>query len=421
MRQTSFQGPDTGRGREWLAAGILLVFFVFSWRSVGITRFNALDSPLFLALSAFCLWRLAGGPVAISVPLFRAYLLWAGWVVFSDFFSAQFAFAFARDSHWLTLPLFVVLCAGLLRDVPSAVPLLRVAAAASVIFIALQLAIAAPGMKTGLREPVFGHLRYLSMAVGTLVIWLYDDAQLGKWARFFVSAGRFAGLVILFWTGGRGVLLALAVALVAHTLLLVPGRTRAIFQVLEILLAALVSELASVGNSVMGLANSVSRSVSASSVDVLTSGRIVLWSDTWKRLADGTGMWFGWGGNGFMRMGLARGFIFHPHNVILQMLTDWGIIGLVLFANFLGAALRALTGLGLRTSDGALAISILVFLLVAGMLDGGLYHPQFLIYAGLAFGMLFARTGEGTAKRVTLHLSLVLVVLAMTAVHLIML
>jgi len=69
MRQTSLQGPDTGRGREWLAAGILLVFFVFSWRSVGITRFNALDSPFFLAPNFFVIFPPLPLPASPSASL----------------------------------------------------------------------------------------------------------------------------------------------------------------------------------------------------------------------------------------------------------------------------------------------------------------------------------------------------------------
>ncbi len=86
MPHSSLQRPDAGRVREWLTSAALAGFFVFSWMSVGITRYNGLDSPLFLGASALCLWRLAGGPLTVAAPLLRAYLLWAGWVVFSDFY-----------------------------------------------------------------------------------------------------------------------------------------------------------------------------------------------------------------------------------------------------------------------------------------------------------------------------------------------
>ena len=421
MPHSRLQRPDEGRVREWLTSAALVGFFVFSWMSVGITRYNGLDSPLFLGTSALCLWRLAGGPLSVAAPLLRAYLLWAGWVVFSDFYSAKFFWAFARDSHWLLLPLLARLCAGALRDAPSAIPLMRVAAAVSVLYIALRLAVAAPGSFTDLREPVFGHIRYLSMAVGVLVVWLYDDAQLGKWARLVVSAGRFAGLVILFWAGGRGAVLALALAFAAHTLLLAPDRKHSIFHLLEFLVAALVSAFLVTDNPSMGLANSVSRTVAPTAADGIFYGRITIWSDTLKRLSEGFGLWFGWGGNGFIRMGLAHGFIFHPHNALLQFLTDWGIIGFALFANFLRVALQALKGAALRTSNGALAMSILAFLLVMGMLDGGLYHPQFLVCAGLALGMLAVPAAKEDSGQVALGLYPAVAILAMTVVHLAML
>lgn len=418
MRLSRISEPDPGRRHDWLAAGLLLVLFVFSWKSVGFTRFNGLDTPLFLALSLFCLWRLARSPAVIATPLLSAYLMWAAWVVFSDFYSTRFAAAFARDSHWLLLPLFALLCAGLLREIPLIIPLLRLAAAASLITIALHLVLAAPGVSNWVLEPVFGHIRHLSLAVGALVIWLYDDEQLGKAARVVLSVGRLAGLALLFWAGGRGVLLALAAAIVVHSALFAPARKRAILYVVEALIAAFVSELASAGPSSMGLVNSVTRSVTADTADGLSSARITLWGDTLRRLGDGMALWFGWGGNGFMRMGLVRGYIFHPHNVVLQILSDWGVIGLLLFANFLRVMIRPLAGLNLRTSHAALAISILVYLLITGMIDGGLYHLQFLICVGLAFAILRSQQGETDTQLLTLAISPVLMVLVMVVVHL---
>jgi hypothetical protein len=413
------------RRYDWLAAGLLIALFVFSWKA---TRFYGVDTPLFLALGTFCLWRLGQSPVAITKPALKAYLLWAGWVIFSDFYSAQFAPAFARDSHWLLLPLFALLCAAILRDVPALVSLLRLTAAASVITIALHLIIAAPDVSNWIREPVFGHVRYLSMAVGALVIWLYDDEQLGKVARIVVSVARFTGLVILCWAGGRGVLLALAAAILVQITLFANARRRALVFVLEGILAAGVSELISVGhspmglvNSPMGLLNSLSRSVTAETADGLSSARLTLWSSTLKRLGDGMGLWFGWGGNGFIRMGLARGFIFHPHNVVLQILTDWGAVGLLLFANFLRVAIRPLTGLNLSTSNAALAISIIAYSLITGMIDGGLYHPQFLICVGIAFAILLAQLAKTDVKPSTLVISpvpMILVILVMLVTHL---
>ena len=89
-------------------------------------------------------------------------------MLFSDFYSARFLPAFARDVHWLVLPLFALQVARIVRDAPFTVPLLRLTAALSVIAIALHLVLAAPSVEDWIREPVFGHIRHLSLAVGAL-------------------------------------------------------------------------------------------------------------------------------------------------------------------------------------------------------------------------------------------------------------
>lgn len=389
---------EPGHRREALTVLLLLALFIFSWRSVGLTRFNGLDTPLFLSLAAFCLWYLALYPVRLSRAAVTAYAMWAGWVLFSDFYSARFLPAFARDAHWLVLPIFAVQAAQILRDAPFTLPLLRVTAALSVIAIALQLLMAAPGIQDWIREPVFGHIRHLALAVGALVVWLYDTDGLGRVGRLTVTAARFAGLVILCWAGGRGVLLALAAAIIVHTLLRPSGRRHAWIHVVEFVAAALVSELISIGHSSLGLLNSVQRSVTAPTADLLTSARLSLWSATWERLAAGMGFWFGWGGNGFARMGLAQGFIFHPHNIVLQMLTDWGVVGTLLFANFLRVVVRPLSGIVLSSPASALSISLAAYLLLTGLIDGGLYHLQFLIAAALTFALLLQQARDDAPR-----------------------
>jgi O-antigen ligase len=413
--------PDSGRRAwsDWLSVAMLLALFVFSWKSVGVTRFNALDTPLFLCLSVFCLWHAARSPLEVTKPALVAYLLWASWVVFADFFSTRFAAAFARDAHWLLLPLFALQCARIIRDVPAVVPLLRVTAAISLVYIALHLLIAAPDLGVSLREPVFGHIRHLSLAVGALVIWLYGGEELTRAARIVVSIGRFAGLAVLFWAGGRGALLAVAAALLLHFYLVAPARKRAVLYLIEAVAAAVAAELASAGNPLMGLTSGiVSRSITAESADALSSRRLTMWSAVWERLSEGSALWAGRGGNGYMRMGLATPFLFHPHNVVLQILTDWGVIGLVLFANFLGVIGRGLSGLAPRNPSAALAASIMVYLLITGLIDGGLYHLQFLISAALAFAMIIAQRATTDAKlRVPVGFPIALI-LAMVLDHL---
>jgi hypothetical protein len=411
-------GTGAGRADAWVSAALLVALFVFSWKSVGLTRFNALDTPLFLALGGFCLWHLLRFRLAVPRAMIVPYLLWLGWVLFSDFFSQRFAVAFARDAHWLVLPLFALICARLFREDPALVPLLRLAAAGSVLYIALYLVLFPSRSSNWLIEPVFGHVRHLSMAVGLLTIWLFDEDHPHRAGRALIAAGRFVGLVVLLWAGGRGALIALALALGAYCFLHKPARERLLRYLLEFALAFAASELISLGSARHGLLSGLLRSVTAESVDALSSSRMTIWGDTLARLRDGVWLYTGGGGNGYIRLGLAHGFIFHPHNVLLQILTDWGLVGLLALANFLRVALWPLRRLGFSSPAEALAVSILVFLSAMGMIDGGLYHLQFLICVGIAFGLLQSRLAEDPGKSVTLVLAPYLLLVPMILNHL---
>jgi hypothetical protein len=396
--------PRLERGLEWLSTALLLALFVFSWKSVGLTRFNALDTPLFLALGGFCLWHLVRSPLAAPRALIVPYLLWLGWVLFADFFSLRFAVAFARDAHWLILPVFALVCARLFRDDPARIGLLRLGAAGSLLAIALHLALFPPRDADWPAEPVFGHLRHLSMAVGLLLLWLYDDERFGRPARAFLAAGRIAGLVVLFWAGGRGAQIAFGLALAAHFLLVPAARAHLLRYGAEIVLAFALAEAISFGSARHGVLSGVERSIGAASVDALSSSRMTLWTTTLQRLTDGVALWLGAGGNGYIRLGLAQGFIFHPHNVLLQIVTDWGLVGLGLFAYFLLVALKPLRTLDFRAAHPALAVAIVVFLGATGMIDGGLYHLQFLICVGIAVGILLGRLPQAPEAPVPLRL-----------------
>lgn len=411
--------PEARPAYARLDAALFLALFIYSWKSVGWTRFDGLDTPLFLALSGFCLWQLARFPLELAKAAILPYILWLSWVVFSDFYSLRFAAGFARDAHWLILPLFASICARLFRDDGRLIPLLRLGAAGSLIYIALHLVFfPSPPSASWLIEPVFGHVRHLCMAVGLLLVWLYDDAHLGPAGRALLVAGRFTGLVILLWTGGRGAPIALALALGAFFALHAPSRKRLPRYLIELVLAFVASEIVSLGSDRHGWFSGLYRTISAESVDALSSSRLTIWGNALARLAEGYTLWTGGGGNGYIRLGLARQFIFHPHNFVLQVLTDWGIVGLLIFANYLRAVLWPLRAAAFSGPGEALGVAIIVFLAAMGMIDGGLYHLQFLVGIGIAFGLLYSRLPEEHGRTVTLLVAPLLLLLAMVVDHL---
>jgi hypothetical protein len=96
------------------------------------------------------------------------------------------------------------------------------------------------------------------------------------------------------------------------------------------------------------------------------------------------------------------------------------VIGLLALANFLRAVIWPLRVLAFSSPREALAVSIIVFLSAMGTIDGGLYHLQFLICVGIAFGLLQSRLPVARARTVTLAAAGPALVLLMLATHLLL-
>ncbi|WP_300975162.1 O-antigen ligase family protein [Sphingomonas sp. LHG3406-1] len=129
-----------------------------------------------------------------------------------------------------------------------------------------------------------------------------------------------AAFMLVFWSGSRGAVVASAGTLAA-SLLLFPTVRR-----FEVWGGFLVS--AAVG---AALARSASSPASLIGVNRMTessdNGRIELWRDVIELISQRP--WFGYGeGQTEILTGII--WCFHPHNIILQVLLAWGVVGLVL-------------------------------------------------------------------------------------------
>ena len=83
-----------------------------------------------------------------------------------------------------------------------------------------------------------------------------------------------------------------------------------------------------------GFSHSVSRTVQATSLNSLGSGRLKLWEHCLQEIRNN--LFFGLGpqGNLFVYLGRGNG---QAHNVFLQFFLEWGLVGGLLFLFFLGS------------------------------------------------------------------------------------
>ena len=198
----------------------------------------------------------------------------------------------------------------------------------------------------------------------------------------------------LFWLGGRGAMLSVFITTFLMIGLLqvkvIEGHSPFVFKLLLVMFFAfLLSELLTV-YSWNGLINTYARSAVSDSINQLSTGRIEIWKSTVESL---NGNWlFGLGPQGYYFMP-NRLFGVQPHNVILQFLIEWGLIGTVLFSFLL---IRGFL-FGIRLQLWIPQQKISIYSLAAGMViiglsfhalfDGTYYHPQPTAFLAIAFAI----------------------------------
>jgi hypothetical protein len=378
------------------------VVFIGWWPVPG--SYFLLEPALFCAIAMLCLLMLLSvSEVRIDRRSLFAYVAFAAWVVLSDALSGEFLPALARDVHWLILPPLVVLYTRFFAKSEEPLKVLQVAVALSLVVICYRLIDGADAVFNWIRLPIFGNIRRLAMTVGLMSVFLYRDAGYRQSEKWLFVLARIIGLSLLFWSGSRGAMLAWLLAFL--TFIGLSGQWAKLRGWLfEVSVAVVLALLFDVGNPSMGFLNAFFRSgIGAGGLDGMSSGRLSLWLKTLDALHESDVALWGAGGNGFVRLRLMFDQIFHPHNIVLQVLTDWGAGGFLLLLWLVRQGLPDHISARKGSNDGmvGLGAALMVFLLVTGLLDGGLYHLQYLFFAAIAFALI-AKPKDNAARGGTL-------------------
>lgn len=110
-------------------------------------------------------------------------------------------------------------------------------------------------------------------------------------------------------------------------------------------------------------------------IDALSTGRVTIWRGTLAKIAERP--LFGHGESQFRsQVPEAGGVTNHPHDAVLQILLQWGVVGLALvaiLAIMLAARIRRVVDAAPSTT--APAIGVIAGLLTFSLYDGTLYYP----------------------------------------------
>jgi hypothetical protein len=391
----------------------LLGLQYFSWASHSRTLFNGLASPLFFVLTAYLAVLATQYKVTVSPHSLLLFVLFAAWAVFTDARSGEFLPALAMDSHWFILPLATLLLAQVFREYPIAFQAIRVGAALCIINLLLTLFNEAEWYFAGHwhHPPIFGHIRHLGLSVGFLTILLYSRTEAAGWAPLFFRLCRILGLALVFWSGTRASILAwvCCMAVFAYS-----DRSWAKTMFIDCFAGFALSLIPN--PALPWMPSMLTRSLGAASFDALSSSRLAIWQSTLSGLNDIGRLWTGVGGNGFARLQVMHGVVtvapghVQAHNIIVQSICDWGLIGFTLLTSFFyQSSLRPIYAK--RKHYDPTALAGVVYLLVTGMLDATLYHLEHLNYLAISLAYLFSQKQARNANEIVLPAALVIALL----------
>lgn len=392
----------------------------FSWASHSVTLFNGLASPLFFALSAYLIFLATQYRISVSPKSLALYLLFTAWVVFADTRSGEFMPALAMDTHWFVLPISVLLMAQVFREYPLAFQAIRVGAALCIINLLLTMYLNAEWYWHWHYPPIFGHIRHLGLSIGFMVILLFTKNDVQGWAAVFFRVTRIVGLALVFWSGTRASMLAWVFCMAIY---IYTDRNWAKTLLIDTLIAVSLSLIPDPPTPESGYLNVFRRTLSSTNADALSSSRLSIWKSTLIGLESIDRLWTGIGGNGFARLQILYqaqitppGHV-HAHNIVIQSICDWGLIGLALLIAFSGQSV-ARPVIGARTKNDPTALSGVAYLLITGLLDSTLFHLEHLNYLAFSLAYLISQRQGMNAIRTNISTTLLCAaLLGFCAIH----
>lgn len=403
-------------GRSWFGAaviGALVYLSVTAFSPYRDDNLQRVTANVFVAAAVLMLSPLLRGCAGVRVPPRRRWLLLAlaGSALVSTVLAPRWPAAWDRLQLYFGIALLGLAVYLLHRDDdhPTILPYLMAISIAHA-FVLIEIVFWIAQLHTGeatlaRRMPYhgnvrhFGYLGYLGAAAGAALVMVSRNLLA---SALLLCASALFGIVQL---GSRGALLAWALFAAAGALIS-PRRLR--FLGLALCAAALAFGLVRALD-LHGLpANGDLLTRATSGETFRTRDRLALWEDALHGVAERP--LFGWGPEGHAASkccagrGLYIGGTVQPHNLILQLLLEFGLVGTVLLGALAAdillrhAQAPGWRGAILESPDLQALAAILAGFTAFGMIDGLFYYPVPLIHFATLTGLLLAYTRHRPSK-----------------------
>ncbi len=200
-------------------------------------------------------------------------------------------------------------------------------------------------------------------------------------------------ITFLLWTGGRGGIISVYISFIFMIFAMIVHKLNLKYFVFTIIFSTVfaigLSQLLAIYDW-NGIFNTVQKSVNAQSLNQLSSGRFSIWKNVFALLNEN---WlFGLGSQGYYFTENRSFGIVQPHNIILQFLSEWGMVGTLIFLTLLAKALWNGIKLHLLNTNfdqrySLAAGAVLSILLIHSLVGGVFFHPQTSVYLVIAFAI----------------------------------
>lgn len=207
----------------------------------------------------------------------------------------------------------------------------------------------------------------------------------------------FISFFLIFWSGTRAGVVALIGGFIICSLLFpFKSRLKKYAVLLFIMLFSLyLSSFFQVYNNSLGFFSAYERSLSSTNVNNLSSSRIDIWTRSFEFIMIKPS--FGWGGEGFFETNKDQFSVIQVHNIFLQVLIEWGLVGFILV--FMLVFKVYFTGLYVALLNNKkdyicnnlrikLGLIIATVLLILGLFDGVFYYNLTIMWIGISLALI---------------------------------
>lgn len=263
------------------------------------------------------------------------------------------------------------------HNLPISYLILTIPAAVLIVGFSFLYLYAVSSIEIGPREWFFrppwnSHIRHLGFQVtaGLAILLAYfavGKPQNPSTRRMILGYIHFIATVLvwafLFWCGGRSSIASIGVLATLIVLVLWPDKAKMRYFVLVGLASSVSGLVLSMWLTVFpwnGLFQGIERVVSVDTIGQLTTGRSELWRIAWDAMDE---HWlFGLGADSYFYIPEVNKSVSHPHNLFVQFLIEWGLIGGVLFISML----VIVTFQGVKSIGRVGVFQVPVYILAAG-------------------------------------------------------